>query len=115
MPEYRTQHLGLGRVRRQPSVYAYFRRRLPHLPYQPPRGSRNIHDRLTPFCLFTDPEIARVGLNENEAVAAGPSYRAAKLPVEAVLRARTLWETRGFMKAIVSDDSDEIRTYRIGK
>jgi pyruvate/2-oxoglutarate dehydrogenase complex dihydrolipoamide dehydrogenase (E3) component len=48
-------------------------------------------------------------------VAAGPSYRAAKLPVEAVLRARTLWETRGFMKAIVSDDSDEIRTYRIGK
>jgi len=71
-------------------------------------GSRNTRDRLIPFCLFTDPEIARVGLNENEAVAAGRPYRVAKLPVQAVLRARTLSETRGFMKALVSYDSDEI-------
>src|SRR5262249_42085291 len=71
-------------------------------------GSRNTRDRLVPFCLFTDPEIARVGLNENEAVAAGRPYRVAKLPMEAVLRAPTLSETRGFMKALVSHDSDEI-------
>lgn len=71
-------------------------------------GSRNTRDRLVPFCLFTDPEIARVGINENEAIAAGRRYRVAKLPMEAVLRARTLSETRGFMKLLVSDDSDEI-------
>ncbi len=71
-------------------------------------GSRNTRDRLIPFCLFTDPEIARVGLNENEAVAAGRPYRVAKLPMQAVLRARTLSETRGFMKALVSQESDEI-------
>lgn len=71
-------------------------------------GSRNTRDRLVPFCLFTDPEIARVGLNENGAVAVGRSCRLAKLPMEAVLRARTLSETRGFMKALVSQDSDEI-------
>ena len=71
-------------------------------------GSRSTRDRVVPFCLFTDPEIARVGLNENGAVAIGRSYRLAKLPVEAVLRARTLSETRGFMKALVSQDSDEI-------
>jgi pyruvate/2-oxoglutarate dehydrogenase complex dihydrolipoamide dehydrogenase (E3) component len=71
-------------------------------------GSRNTRDRLIPFCLFTDPEIARVGLNEKEAVAAGRPYRVAKLPMQAVLRARTLSETRGFMKALVSYDSDEI-------
>ena len=71
-------------------------------------GSRNTRDRLVPFCLFTDPEIARVGLNENEAAAAGRRYRLAKLPMEAVLRARTLSETRGFMKALVGHDSDEI-------
>ena len=71
-------------------------------------GSRNTRDRLIPFCLFTDPEMARVGLNENEAVAAGRPYRVAKLPMEAVLRARTLSETRGFMKALVSQDNDEI-------
>jgi pyruvate/2-oxoglutarate dehydrogenase complex dihydrolipoamide dehydrogenase (E3) component len=71
-------------------------------------GSRNTRDRLTPFCLFTDPEIARVGLNENEALAAGRRYRMAKMPMEAVLRARTLSETRGFMKALVGHDSDEL-------
>src|SRR5580700_2023701 len=65
-------------------------------------GSRNTRDRLIPFCLFTDPEIARVGLNENEAVAAGRPYRVGKRPMQAVLRARTLSETRGFMKALVS-------------
>ncbi len=71
-------------------------------------GSRNTRDRLTPFCLFTDPEIARVGLNEREAAAAGCPYRVAKLPMQAVLRARTLSETRGFMKALISYDNDEI-------
>jgi pyruvate/2-oxoglutarate dehydrogenase complex dihydrolipoamide dehydrogenase (E3) component len=39
-----------------------------------------------PFCLFTDPETARVGLDENEAVAAGRPYRVAKLPMQARLR-----------------------------
>jgi pyruvate/2-oxoglutarate dehydrogenase complex dihydrolipoamide dehydrogenase (E3) component len=71
-------------------------------------GSRNTRDRLIPFCLFTDPEIARVGLNETEALAVGRPYRVAKLPMEAVLRARTLSETRGFMKALVSRETDEI-------
>jgi pyruvate/2-oxoglutarate dehydrogenase complex dihydrolipoamide dehydrogenase (E3) component len=71
-------------------------------------GSRNTRDRLVPFCLFTDPEIARVGLNESEAIAARRPYRLAKLPMQAVLRARTLAETRGFMKALVSHETDEI-------
>ena len=71
-------------------------------------GSRSTRDRLIPYCLFTDPEIARVGLSENEAVAASRAYRVAKLPMLAVLRARTLSETRGFMKALVSRESDEI-------
>jgi hypothetical protein len=47
-------------------------------------------------------------LSENEAKAAGRRYRMAKMPMEAVLRARTLSETRGFMKALVGHDSDEI-------
>ena len=61
-----------------------------------------------PFCLFTDPEVARIGLNENEAAAASRSYRVAKLPMDAVLRARTLSQTRGFMKVLVGYDNDEI-------
>jgi pyruvate/2-oxoglutarate dehydrogenase complex dihydrolipoamide dehydrogenase (E3) component len=60
--------------------------------------------RQVPFCLFTDPELARVGLNESEAVAKGIPYRLGKLPMAAVLRARTLSETRGFLKALVGAD-----------
>jgi pyruvate/2-oxoglutarate dehydrogenase complex dihydrolipoamide dehydrogenase (E3) component len=61
-------------------------------------------DRLIPFTLFTDPEVARVGMNETEARAQGLSYRVAKLPMAAVLRTRTLSETRGFLKALVGED-----------
>lgn len=64
--------------------------------------------RQVPYCLFTDPELARVGLNENEAKAKGVSYRLFKIPMEANLRARTLSETRGFLKALVEHGSDRI-------
>jgi len=64
--------------------------------------------RQVPYCLFTDPELARVGLSENEAKAWGIAYRLFKVPMEAVLRARTLSETRGFLKALVEADGDRI-------
>jgi pyruvate/2-oxoglutarate dehydrogenase complex dihydrolipoamide dehydrogenase (E3) component len=64
--------------------------------------------RQVPFCLFTDPEFARIGLSENEARAQGIAYRLFKIPMEHVLRARSLVETRGFLKALVAIDSDRI-------
>jgi pyruvate/2-oxoglutarate dehydrogenase complex dihydrolipoamide dehydrogenase (E3) component len=60
--------------------------------------------RQVPSCMFTDPELARVGLNEAEAKQQGVAYRLAKIPMAAVLRTRTLSETRGFMKALVGAD-----------
>ena len=71
-------------------------------------GKRVTTGRLVPFCLFTDPEFARVGLSEKEAQAKSIAYRMFKVPMEAVLRARTLSETRGFLKALVETDSDRI-------
>jgi pyruvate/2-oxoglutarate dehydrogenase complex dihydrolipoamide dehydrogenase (E3) component len=71
-------------------------------------GNHVTTGRQVPFCLFTDPEFARVGLSETEAKAQGIAYRLFKVPMEAVLRARTLGETRGFLKALVGDDSDRI-------
>ena len=71
-------------------------------------GNHVTTGRQVPFCLFTDPEFARVGLSETEAKAQGISYRLFKVPMEAVLRARTLGETRGFLKALVGNDSDRI-------
>jgi pyruvate/2-oxoglutarate dehydrogenase complex dihydrolipoamide dehydrogenase (E3) component len=55
-----------------------------------------------------DPEFARIGLSEKEAQAKGVSYRLSKVPMEAVLRAQTLSETRGFLKALVKADGDRI-------
>src|ERR1700722_694789 len=71
-------------------------------------GKRVTTGRQVPFCLFTDPEFARVGLSEKEAIAQGIAYRLFKIPMEAVLRARTLGETRGFLKALVATDNDRI-------
>ena len=71
-------------------------------------GHRTTRNRLVPFCIFTDPELARVGLNESEAKSHGLGYRVAKLPMGAVLRTRTLSEPRGFMKMLIDADSDRI-------
>jgi len=71
-------------------------------------GNRVTRGRQVPYCLFTDPELARIGLSETEAEAQGIAYRLFKLPMETNLRARTLSETRGFVKALVEADSDRI-------
>jgi hypothetical protein len=63
--------------------------------------------------MFTDPELARVGLNEKEARSRGLAYRLCKLPMTANLRARTLSETRGFMKALIAKESDQILGFTI--
>src|SRR6266853_5997852 len=52
----------------------------------------------------SDPELARIGLSETEAEAQGIAYRLFKVPMETNLRARTLSETRGFVKALVEGD-----------
>ena len=65
-------------------------------------GQRVTTGRQVPFCLFTDPEFARVGLSEKEAKAHGIRYRLFKVNVaDAILRVHTLSETRGFLKALV--------------
>jgi len=71
-------------------------------------GNRITTGRQVPFCMFTDPELARIGLSETEAKARGIPYRLAKLPMAAVFRAMTISETRGFMKALIDTESDRI-------
>ena len=71
-------------------------------------GKRNTRDRLVPYCVFNDPPLARVGLNEREARDEGIAVRVATLPMEAVLRTHTTDETRGFMKVLVAAGDDRI-------
>jgi pimeloyl-ACP methyl ester carboxylesterase len=61
-----------------------------------------------PSCLYTDPQVAQVGLTEREAKERGLAVTVAKLPMASVLRTRTISETEGFMKALIAPDSGRI-------
>ncbi len=77
-------------------------------------GNRSTKDRMTPYCMFIDPPLARVGMSETEARDAGVAVRVAKLPMAAVLRTRTTSETAGFMKALVDVDDQIVGFAMIG-
>src|SRR4030095_10306824 len=66
-------------------------------------------DRLIPYCMFTDPALARVGPSESEVRRQGLAVRVARLPMSAALRGEdTPEETRGFMKVLVGSRDDRI-------
>jgi pyruvate/2-oxoglutarate dehydrogenase complex dihydrolipoamide dehydrogenase (E3) component len=71
-------------------------------------GNRSTRDHLVPSCLFTDPQLAQVGLTETEAARLNIAVRVAKIPMSAVLRTRTIDETHGFMKALIEARGDRI-------
>lgn len=71
-------------------------------------GRRSTRDRLIPYCVFIDPELARVGLNESQARKKGVAYRVASVPIDSAWRPWTLSERRGFMKTLIDADSDRI-------
>jgi len=71
-------------------------------------GNRTTTDRMMPYSLFTDPELGRVGLTEEEARKQGKRIKTAKLPVSAIPRAVTMGETRGLMKAVIDADTNKI-------
>jgi pyruvate/2-oxoglutarate dehydrogenase complex dihydrolipoamide dehydrogenase (E3) component len=71
-------------------------------------GSASTQDRFVPYTIFIDPQLARVGMSETEARRQGRNVRVAKLPMKEVPRALETGETRGFMKAIVDADTQQI-------
>jgi pyruvate/2-oxoglutarate dehydrogenase complex dihydrolipoamide dehydrogenase (E3) component len=71
-------------------------------------GNHVTTGRQVPFCLFTDPEFARVGLSEKEALASSIAYCLFKIPMAEVLRAQSVMETRGFIKCLVDPQTDQI-------
>ena len=68
----------------------------------------SIRDRLVPYCLFTDPELGRIGITEMQAREAGLDFSVAKLDASAIARAVETGETRGFLKAIVDNKTEQI-------
>jgi pyruvate/2-oxoglutarate dehydrogenase complex dihydrolipoamide dehydrogenase (E3) component len=72
------------------------------------KGSATITDRLVPYTVFIDPQLARVGMSEAEAHKSGRAIHVAKMPMNYVARALEMDESRGFMKAIVDAKSGQI-------
>jgi pyruvate/2-oxoglutarate dehydrogenase complex dihydrolipoamide dehydrogenase (E3) component len=61
-----------------------------------------VEQRVIPWCTFTDPELARVGLSENEARAKGVPYKAYRFPFAEIDRAQAEDETAGFAKVVTT-------------
>ena len=71
-------------------------------------GDATISDRKVPYTVFIDPQLGRAGLSEQEAREQERNIRVAKIPMSYVARAIEVDETRGFMKAVVDADTDQI-------
>jgi pyruvate/2-oxoglutarate dehydrogenase complex dihydrolipoamide dehydrogenase (E3) component len=71
-------------------------------------GSRVTTGRPVPSTIFIDPELGRIGITEAGARKAGMKIKVAKLPMSSVARAFESAETRGFLKAIVDAETDQI-------
>ena len=71
-------------------------------------GNARIEARPVPYTIFMDPQLGRVGLTEKDARAQGRSIRVAKLSMANVARGIEFGETRGFMKAIVDAETNQI-------
>jgi pyruvate/2-oxoglutarate dehydrogenase complex dihydrolipoamide dehydrogenase (E3) component len=72
------------------------------------RPSRKRSERLVPITAFTDPQVARVGLTEEDARKAGIAYEAATMPFGRIARAIELDETAGTMKVMIDPKSERI-------
>jgi pyruvate/2-oxoglutarate dehydrogenase complex dihydrolipoamide dehydrogenase (E3) component len=71
-------------------------------------GNATIHNRLVPYTVFIDPQLGRVGITEYEAREQKRNIKVAKMPMNYVARALEVDESRGFMKAIVDADTNQI-------
>jgi pyruvate/2-oxoglutarate dehydrogenase complex dihydrolipoamide dehydrogenase (E3) component len=74
-------------------------------------GNHSTLDRLIPYCVFTDPPLAHVGLSKSDAERQGVAVRVGMLPTAAVLRAQAIGEKQGLMKVLVGADDNRIHGF----
>lgn len=72
------------------------------------KENRSVKDRPVPYCMFTDPQMGRVGITEKEARAAGYDIKVACLDMTRVARAIETGNTQGFMKAVIDSNTDKL-------
>jgi pyruvate/2-oxoglutarate dehydrogenase complex dihydrolipoamide dehydrogenase (E3) component len=72
------------------------------------KRSATTEGRLLPYTVFIDPQLGRIGITEAQAREQNKNVRVAKMNMSSVARALEVDESRGFMKAIVDADTDQI-------
>jgi pyruvate/2-oxoglutarate dehydrogenase complex dihydrolipoamide dehydrogenase (E3) component len=72
------------------------------------KGSATTEGRPLPYTIFIDPQLGRIGITEAQAREENKNVRIAKMNMSSVARALEVDESRGFMKAIVDADTDQI-------
>jgi pyruvate/2-oxoglutarate dehydrogenase complex dihydrolipoamide dehydrogenase (E3) component len=72
------------------------------------KGNATSKDRLVPYTVFIDPQLGRVGITETQAREAKLNFRVFKMPMSRVARALEVDESRGFMKALVDQNTGQI-------
>jgi pyruvate/2-oxoglutarate dehydrogenase complex dihydrolipoamide dehydrogenase (E3) component len=72
------------------------------------RAGRSRADRLVPYAVFTDPQVARVGLSEREAKQSGVAYEVASMPFGHIARAIELDETAGMLKVLIEPKTERV-------
>ena len=69
---------------------------------------RTVDHRVIPRAIFTDPQVAVVGMTDEEAVAAGRNCWCNTIPMELVPRAGAIRDTRGIIKMVADADTNEV-------
>lgn len=69
---------------------------------------RKVNHRVIPRAIFTDPQIGIVGLTEQEAVQAGHPCWCNTVPMSLVPRAGAIRDTRGLIKMVADDETEEV-------
>ena len=72
------------------------------------RGRRSRTGRVIPYTVFTDPQVAGVGVTEKEARARGIAYEVASMPFGHIARAIEVDETAGVLKILIDPKSERI-------
>ncbi|HCR5121854.1 TPA: mercuric reductase [Legionella pneumophila] len=75
---------------------------------QNPQKKLSSQNRLIPYTVFLDPELARIGLTEAQARSQGRPIKIAKIPAAAIPRAKTQGETTGVLKAVIDAETNLI-------
>lgn len=73
-----------------------------------PVGRKKVDYRVLPWCTFTDPEAARVGLTSMEAQQRHRQVRVITLPWADIDRAQTEHATTGFIKLVLAGKKEEV-------